>query len=254
MKKYILTEEQLTRVLTEERPIKKGVAIKFSPGKGEEPVYQSNVLEFKDEQEWQDYKKSLPEKKEIIGVIDIKESISGKKNPVISESEIKRADAGKKLLLRHIKDEYPFVIDIDINYEKKYGTFGYVSFKFNLNKFYDFYNVTPPKDYEEFDFLLPHLEIEGLYLFKYVDDEYRNKFGIEFNRKLEEHMNDFYMRLPENMRYSKFEDFSDEDFENDEDNFRGDLDFYKKWQNEKEPVELKTDNFIPVVDLTKINF
>jgi len=33
MKKYILTEEQLTRVLTEERPIKKGVAIKFSPGK-----------------------------------------------------------------------------------------------------------------------------------------------------------------------------------------------------------------------------
>ena len=63
MKKYILTEEQLTRVLTEERPIKKGVAIKFSPGKGEDPVYQSNVLEFKDEQEWQDYKKSLPEKK-----------------------------------------------------------------------------------------------------------------------------------------------------------------------------------------------
>ena len=66
-------------------------------------------------------------------------------------------------------------------------------------------------------------------------------------------MNDFYMRLPENMRYSKFEDFSNEDFENDGDNFR-DIDFYKRWQNEKEPVELKTDNFIPVVDLTKIKF
>ena len=144
-------------------------------------------------------------------------------------------------------------IDIDINYEKKYGTFGYVNFKFNLNKFYDFYNVTPPKDYEEFDFLLPRLEIEGSYLFRYVDDEYRNKFGIEFNRKLENYMNDFYMRLPENMRYSKFEDFSNEDFENDGDNFR-DIDFYKRWQNEKEPVELKTDNFIPVVDLTKIKF
>lgn len=254
MKNYIITEEQLTRVLTEERPIKKGVAIKFSPGKGEDPVYQSNVLEFKDEQEWQDYKKSLSEKKEIIGVIDIKESISGKKNPVISESEIKRFDAGKKLLLRHIKIEYPFVIDVDINYEKKYGTFAYVNFKFNLNKFYDFYNVTPPKDYKKFDFLLTNLEIEGLYLFRYVDDEYRNKFGGEFNRKLEEHMNDFYMRLPENMRYFKFEDFSNEDFENDGDNFRGDLDFYKKWQNEKEPVELKTDTFIPVVDLTKIKF
>jgi hypothetical protein len=253
MKNYILTEEQLTRVLTEERPIKKGVAIKFSPGKGEDPVYQSYVLEFKDEQEWQDYKKSLPEKKEIIGIIDIKESISEKKNPVISESEIKRVDAGKKLLLRHIKDEYPFVIDVDINYVKKYGTFGYVNFKFNLNKFYDFYSVTPPKYYKKFDFLLPNLEVEGLYLFRYVDDEYNNEFGIEFNRKLEEHMNDFYIRLPENMRYSKFEDFSDEDFENDEGAIR-DIDFYKRWQNEKEPVELKTDVFTPVVDLTKIKF
>lgn len=253
MKKHIITEQQLTRVLTEERPIKKGVAIKFSPGKGEESVYQSNVLEFKDEKEWQDYKKSLPEKKEIIGVIDIKESISGKKNPIISESEIKRTDAGKKLLLKHIKLEYPFVMDIDINYAKNYGTFGYVSFKFNLNKFYDFYNVTPPKDYKKFDFLLPSLEIEGFYLFRYVDDEYRNKFGGEYNRKLEEHMNDFYIRLPENMRYSKFEDFSSKDFENAL-NFRGDLDFYKKWQNEKDPVELKADNFIPVVDLTKIKF
>jgi hypothetical protein len=253
MKNYILTEEQLTRALTEERPIKKGVAIKFSPGKGEEPVYQSNVLEFKDEQEWQDYKKSLSEKKEIIGVIDIKESISEKKNPVISESEIKRFDAGKKLLLRHIKDEYPFVIDVDINYVKKYGTFGYVNFKVNLNKFYDFYNVTPPKDYKKFDFLLPNLEAEGLYLFRYVDEEYKDKFGIEFNRKLEEHMNDFYTRLPEYMRYSRFEDFSDEDFKNDESATR-DLDFYKKWQSEKEPVELKTDNFIPVVDLDKLKF
>ena len=253
MKNYILTEEQLTRLLTEERPIKKGVAIKYSPGKGEEPVYQSHMLEFKDEQEWQDYKKSLPEKKEIIGVIDIKESISEKKNPLISESENKRVDAGKKLLLKHIKIEYPFVMDINFEYKKNLGTFGYVSFKINLNKFYDFYNVTPPKDYKKFDFLLPHLENEGLYLARYVDDEYKNDFGYEFNRDLESYMNDFYSRLPENMRYYKFEDYSDEDFETDEYKTR-DLDFYKRWQNERQPVELKTDIFIPVVDLTKIKF
>jgi len=66
-------------------------------------------------------------------------------------------------------------------------------------------------------------------------------------------MNDFYSRLPENMRYSKFEDFSDEDFESDENSLRS-LDFYKRWQNEKDPVELKTDIFIPIVDLTKIKF
>lgn len=253
MKNYILTEEQLTRLLTEERPIKKGVAIKYSPGKGEEPVYQSHMLEFKDEQEWQDYKKSLPKKKEIIGVIDVKESISEKKNPLISESENKRVDAGKKLLLKHIKIEYPFVMDINFEYKKNLGTFGYVSFKINLNKFYDFYNVTPPKDYEKFDFLLPHLENEGLYLARYVDDEYKNDFGYEFNRDLESYMNDFYSRLPENMRYYKFEDYSDEDFESEENSFR-DLDFYKRWQNERQPVELKTDIFIPVVDLTKIKF
>lgn len=253
MKNYILTEEQLTRLLTEERPIKKGVAIKYSPGKGEEPVYQSHVLEFKDEQEWQDYKKSLPEKKEIIGVIDIKESISEKKNLLISESENKRVDAGKKLLLKHIKIEYPFVMDINLEYKKNLGTFGYVSFKINLNKFYDFYNVTPPKNYKEFDFLLPHLENEGLYLSRYVDDEYKNDFGYEFNRDLESYMNDFYSRLPENMRYYKFEDYSDEDFESEENSYR-DLNFYKRWQNERQPVELKPDIFIPIVDLKKIKF
>jgi hypothetical protein len=46
---------------------------------------------------------------------------------------------------------------------------------------------------------------------------------------------------------------TNEDFENDEHVLR-DMDFYKRWQNEKEPVELKTDTFIPVVDLTKIKF
>ena len=92
-----------------------------------------------------------------------------------------------------------------------------------------------------------------MYLIRYVDNEHNNKFGVDFNRELENYMNDFYMRLPENMRYSKFEDFSDEDFENDEYGLR-DMDFYKRWQNEKEPVELKVDTFIPVVDLTKIKF
>jgi len=251
MKNYILTEEQLTRVLTEERPIKKGVAIKYSPGKGEDPVYQSHMLDFKDEQEWQDYKKSLSKKKEIIGVIDIKESISEKKNPLISESENKRIDAGKKILLRHLKDEYPFIINIDIRL--KNGLFGYVSFKIDLNKFYDFYNVTPPNDYKEFDFLLPNLKINRLYLLSYVDDKFKNDFGYEFNRKLEKFMDDIYTHLPENMINYKFEGFSDEDFDTDEFRTR-DVSFYKRWQGEKEPIELKVDDYLPVVDLTKIKF
>jgi hypothetical protein len=256
MKKYIITETQLKKLLLEEKnSIKKGIALKIDDENGE--YYKSIIKEFTSNDDYKNWKNNLEPNIEIIGDIDIEQNEtleeSEKKNPIISESESKRVDAGKKLLLKHIKMEYPFVIDINIEYKKKLATFGYVTFKINLNKFYDFYNVTPPKDYEKFDFLLPQLENEGLYLSRYVDDEYKNDFGYEYNRDLENYMNEFYMRLPENMRYYKFEDYSDEDFETDEYKSR-DLDFYKRWQNERQPLELKTDIFIPVVDLEKIKF
>ena len=73
MKKYIITEEQMNMILNEkEGSIKKGFAIKYNPGKGKDPVYTSEIKEFSSMEEFNEYKDSLGDKREIIGVIDIK--------------------------------------------------------------------------------------------------------------------------------------------------------------------------------------
>jgi len=44
MKKYIITEEQMDMILNEsDKPVKKGFAIKYNPGKGKDPVYTSEI-------------------------------------------------------------------------------------------------------------------------------------------------------------------------------------------------------------------
>jgi hypothetical protein len=73
MKKYIITESQINRILNENTKIKKGIAIKYKPGKNQEDVYTSIIKEFDSINEFEDYKSSLGKKREIIGVIDIKD-------------------------------------------------------------------------------------------------------------------------------------------------------------------------------------
>jgi hypothetical protein len=73
MRKYIITEDQIERLLNENTKIKKGIAIKFKPGGGQEDVYTSIIKEFNSLTEFDDYKNSLGKKKEIIGIIDIKD-------------------------------------------------------------------------------------------------------------------------------------------------------------------------------------
>ena len=73
MKKYIITESQINKILNENTKIKKGIAYKYKPGKGQEEVYTSEVKEFDSVEEFERYKRSLGEKREIIGVIDIKD-------------------------------------------------------------------------------------------------------------------------------------------------------------------------------------
>jgi hypothetical protein len=73
MRKYIITEEQMNMILNEsDKPVKKGFAIKYNPGKGKDPVYTSEIKEFSSMGEFNSYKDSLGNKREIIGVIDIK--------------------------------------------------------------------------------------------------------------------------------------------------------------------------------------
>ncbi len=73
MRKYIITENQINRILNENTKIKKGIAIKYKPGKGQEDVYTSEIKEFDSVEDFENYKKSLSEKREIIGVIDIED-------------------------------------------------------------------------------------------------------------------------------------------------------------------------------------
>jgi hypothetical protein len=73
MKKYIITDNQINRIRNENTKIKKGLAIKYKPGKNQEDVYTSIIKEFDSINEFEDYKSSLGKKREIIGVIDIED-------------------------------------------------------------------------------------------------------------------------------------------------------------------------------------
>ena len=79
MKTYILTEDQFNRIeLNDKRNgIKKGIALKVTPTRNSEPYYESEIKSFGDEQEFNEYKNNLGDKKEIIGVIDIKDGTNG---------------------------------------------------------------------------------------------------------------------------------------------------------------------------------
>jgi hypothetical protein len=79
MKTYILTEDQIGRIeLNDKRnKIKKGIAYKVTPTRNSEPYYESEIKSFGDEQEFNEYRNNLGDKKEIIGVIDIKDESNG---------------------------------------------------------------------------------------------------------------------------------------------------------------------------------
>ena len=71
MKTYIISESQVKRILMEEQKIKKGIAFKYSPSKDEEPIYSSKIMEFNSMDDYNMFKESLGDKREIIGEIDI---------------------------------------------------------------------------------------------------------------------------------------------------------------------------------------
>ena len=72
MKNYIITEGQLKYILSENSDkIKKGIAFKITHEEDQEPVYESKMMSFDSEIEFESFKHNLPENEEIIGIIDI---------------------------------------------------------------------------------------------------------------------------------------------------------------------------------------
>ena len=69
----------MERVLSNDNTtgIKKGIAYKVTPTRNSEPYYESEIKSFVSEQEFNEYRNNLGDKKEIIGVIDIKDETNG---------------------------------------------------------------------------------------------------------------------------------------------------------------------------------
>lgn len=160
--------------------------------------------------------------------------------------------AGLKLLLKHIKRDYPFIIELIPNYDliAKWGTHLFVDIKFDLEKFYKVTGTNPPKRYEEHPYLYELLTNEGGYLMRYVENELNDKFGSEYNKQVDRELNAFYKHLPEYMRFSKYEGWEESDFEAVDKHNIG-VEFYKKWQSQKEPLDVHISVWIPVFDASK---
>ena len=241
MKKYIITEEQLTKLLLEEdKPITKGIALHITDDKGE--YYESKLMDFNGEEEYNQWKESLDDNTKIIGEMDIEETNDQPMNESINEKQ-----KGFDILSKMIKKHYPFIISLNPQYEDGYGTSIYVDVDVDLNKFYKLTNTRPPKEYLK-DHMLDLLEERGMYLMRYVDIKYRDEV-IKLNDRINDLMNEYYKMIPSSMIITKFEGRSDGYFvRTATENPR----LFINWRDEKEPINLEINYFYPQVDVDKL--
>jgi hypothetical protein len=241
MKRYILTEEQINKIINGQ-PIKKGIALKIQDDRGE--YYESQLKEFNNEEEYNQWKESLDDNTEIIGEMDIEDEV----NVVKEQDESKPKDKGLEILTKLIKNKYPFIISIDGEYSNSSPTKLMVDIVFDLNKFYDLTNTTFPRHYVGKDYLIDVMLNEpGFFLKRYVDDENKDKYDYQYNNKMEHMLNNYYKLLPEHLQHKMFEGFTEEDINNDKD-----PDFIRRWKEEGDRIELAVNKFYPQVDVDKL--
>ncbi len=241
MKKYIITEEQLNKVLTEQdQPITKGIALHITDDQGE--YYESQLKEFNSEEEYNEWKDSLDEGIEIIGEMDIED-----KEPQPMNESIDEKQKGFDILSKMIKKHYPFIISLKPNYQDNYLTSLSIDVHIDLNKFYTLTNTRPPEEYLQ-DHMLDLLKERGMYLMRYVDREYKDE-ALKINDRINDLMNKYYTMIPDNMRITKFEGRSDEHFVR---TATQNPDLFINWRNEKEPINLEVEHFYPQVNVDKL--
>lgn len=155
--------------------------------------------------------------------------------------------AGLKLLTSSMRKKYPFINGFDIIPEsfERYGTLISINIRFDLEKFYSYYNVGPPKRYFDATYLFTNMNVPRGYLMSYVDDEDADKFRNEFNSTVEISMNTYYKHLPSDMTITKFEGWSDEVLERHELYNSSIPNFFIKWRDSGEPVDLRISDFVP---------
>lgn len=251
MKKYILTENQLNVLLLEnEKPIKKGFALKISDENGE--YYKSVMKEFTNESNYNKWKENLETGIKIIGEMDIEEET--KENIQENKEKKNQKDKTFTLLTKFLKKKYPYILNIKPNYVdlKKYGTLIGIDINFDLNKFYNVTNTNPPERYLMSNFMLDLLRDSHNYLFSYVDDIDRKNFSSEYNNNFEKDMNEYYSKLPDYLSITQYENWTDDEIERNEDKFFNPETIKKYRDIEKKPIKLHINKWFPVVDINKL--
>jgi hypothetical protein len=248
MKKYLITEDQMTRIMLKESTnIKKGLALKVQDENGE--FYKSIIKEFKSEDDFNNWKDNLKSNVTLIGDMDIDDDVSETINESTYDKIPKeKKDIGFYMLFKTLKGRYPFIIDIIPKLEslKKYGTLLSFDIVFDLYKFYKFTNTHYNSDYQHKNHLLDLLNDKNHYLFTYTDSVFDDEIN-KLDYDLRDFMDRYYKTINPNMRYSKFDLWVEEDFR-ESDNFE----FYLKWAEDKDSPTLGISKWIPVVDLDKI--
>lgn len=248
MKKYLITEDQMTRIMLKESTnIKKGLALKVQDENGE--FYKSIIKEFKSEDDFNNWKDNLKSNVTLIGDMDIDDDVSETINESTYDKIPKeKKDIGFYMLFKTLKGRYPFIIDIIPKLEslKKYGTLLSFDIVFDLYKFYKFTNTHYHSDYQHKDHLLDLLNDKNHYLFTYTDSVFNDEIN-KLDYDLRDFMDRYYKTVNPNMRYSKFDLWDEEDFR-ESNNFE----FYLKWAEDKDSPTLGISKWIPVVDLDKI--
>ena len=244
MKKYILTEEQLNKVLNSK--VTKGIGLKIQDNDGE--YYKSIIKTFDTDREFKDWENNLKEGTTIIGVIDIDEP----QPETISEGvNVKKKDKGIQMLERLMIKKYPFITKMEIGHKGD----GYINLNiyFNLNKFYEITGTKPPVDYVRYHWW-DILGNKGYYLTRYVDVD--DEEGIEKVTKVKdqlgEDLNKLYEKLPSDFRISEFEDMTDEELEAYASTSSFSFSTLKRWQEYKRPILLFTNYFYPQIDVDKL--
>jgi len=240
MKKYILTEQQFNKALTSK--ITKGIGLKIQGDDGD--YYKSIIKTFDTDEDYKRWEDDLKEGTSIIGVMDINEP-----QETLQEStgDVKKKGKDIQMLETLIKKKFPFITKLTPS-KNEHGmevTLG-IDVYFDLNKFYELTQTTPPKYVME-DQWWDHLEIPGLYFMRYVDMGYKDKVNV-IRDNLEKQLNQIYNVLPKNLIRTKFESLSDDDIERRQSG----QSFYKQWRDDKEPKDIVIEHFYPQVDVDKL--
>jgi hypothetical protein len=248
MKKYLITEDQMTRIMLKESTnIKKGLALKVQDENGE--FYKSIIKEFKSEDDFNNWKDNLKSNVTLIGDMDIDDDVSETINESTYDKIPKeKKDIGFYMLFKTLQLRYPFIIDIIPNFDKlkHYGTLLHFDVVFDLNKFYEITNTHYGYEYQNKDHLLELLKNDHHYLSTYADSTFKDQINI-FDKEIRNFMDKYYATIKPDMRYSRFDLWDEEDFRNS-----GNFDFYLKWAEDKESPSVDVGHWFSVVDIEKL--